>query len=345
MPTYNVEKYFKQCIESIINQTLKDIEIIIVDDGSPDNCGKIMDEYAEKDTRIITIHKENGGYGSAVNAGLAIATGEYIGIVETDDWCEPTMFEKLYKKAKETDADIAKCYFNNPPSSNKKRKGEIEEFMRIAKNIENKDPKLLLLHCSIWSCIYRKSMLDKYCISMDNKPGSFYQDLLWKTETFINANKITYVPELLYNWRLEPKQKSSSNLKNAKLMNMIDITKKSILYAKQNNRNDILEYIYNYGLYVNLLFFNRITRNYKKQYFYKIKNLLMEAENDNFQYEFCDSQLKKQYKDFLKYNYVLFIVMGFLDRLKRFIFSKKIKNNRIRIKVLGIRIVNIRSKI
>ena len=81
VPVYNVEKYLRQCLESVINQTLKEIEIICIDDGSPDNCGAIIDEYAQKDTRIVAIHKENGGYGSALNYGFSIAKGEYIGIV------------------------------------------------------------------------------------------------------------------------------------------------------------------------------------------------------------------------------------------------------------------------
>ena len=92
MPTYNVEKYFRQCIESVINRTLKEIEIIPVDDRSPDNCGKIMYEYAEKDKRIKPIHKENGCYGSAVNLGIEKATGEYIAILETDDRVEPNAY-------------------------------------------------------------------------------------------------------------------------------------------------------------------------------------------------------------------------------------------------------------
>ena len=88
VPVYKVEKYLRKCIDSIINQTLKDIEIILVDDGSPDNCGKICDEYAAKDTRIKVIHKENGGLSSARNAGMEVAEGEYIGFVDSDDWIE-----------------------------------------------------------------------------------------------------------------------------------------------------------------------------------------------------------------------------------------------------------------
>ena len=162
MPTYNVERYFRQCIESVINQTLEDIEIIPVDDGSPDNCGKIMDEYAAKDKRIKPIHQENGGYGKAVNAGIEAATGEYIGIVETDDYIEADMYEKLYNQAKKFDADVCKCGFFEYDST----KPECEQnviWKTPVQNIESfvsdkpfkitEDPRLLIFHASIWSNI------------------------------------------------------------------------------------------------------------------------------------------------------------------------------------------------
>ena len=143
MPTYNVEQYFRQCLESVINQTLTDIEIIPVDDGSPDNCEKIMDEYAKKDSRIKPIHKENGGYGKAVNAGLKMATGEYIGIVETDDWIEPDMYEKLYSQAKKFDSDVCKSGFykynslKEPEKQDKKWKNKQEDIEKIISNQED----------------------------------------------------------------------------------------------------------------------------------------------------------------------------------------------------------------
>ena len=108
IPIYNVEKYLQECLDSVIDQTLKDIEIILVDDGSPDNCPRICDEYAQKDARIKVIHKENGGYGSAVNRGLEEATGEYIGIVEPDDYIDSDMYEDLYNIAQTNNADIVK---------------------------------------------------------------------------------------------------------------------------------------------------------------------------------------------------------------------------------------------
>ena len=111
VPIYQVEKYLRKCIDSIINQTYKNLEIILVDDGSPDLCGKICDEYAEKDVRIKVIHKENGGLSDARNAGLDIACGDYIVFVDSDDYIAHDMIEKLYESLVNNDADMALCSF------------------------------------------------------------------------------------------------------------------------------------------------------------------------------------------------------------------------------------------
>lgn len=111
IPVYKVEKFLSECIESVINQTHKNLEIILVDDGSPDNCGEICDEYAKRDNRVKVIHKENGGLSSARNAGLEVANGEYISFIDSDDYVANNYIEKLYKLCVENDADIAECDF------------------------------------------------------------------------------------------------------------------------------------------------------------------------------------------------------------------------------------------
>ncbi|MBM6688915.1 glycosyltransferase [Collinsella tanakaei] len=107
VPMYNVETYLKQCVESIRNQTISDIEIILVDDGSPDRCGFMAEEYARLDERVKVVHRSNGGLGPARNSGLEIATGEYVGFVDSDDWIEPAMYERLVRAADSNAADIA----------------------------------------------------------------------------------------------------------------------------------------------------------------------------------------------------------------------------------------------
>lgn len=109
VPVYNVEDYLHECIDSILNQSYRDLEIILVDDGSPDNSPKICDEYAKKDSRIKVIHKKNGGLSSARNAGLDLATGTFIGFIDSDDWIEPDMYKNLISAIKENNCQLACC--------------------------------------------------------------------------------------------------------------------------------------------------------------------------------------------------------------------------------------------
>ncbi len=113
IPIYDVEKYLDKCVESVVNQTYKDLEIILVDDGSPDNCPAICDEWAKKDSRIVVLHKQNGGLSSARNAGLDIATGEFVGFVDSDDVILPKMYESLFNAINKNSADMSLCGFLN----------------------------------------------------------------------------------------------------------------------------------------------------------------------------------------------------------------------------------------
>lgn len=111
VPVYNVEPYLRQCIDSILAQTYRDFELILVDDGSPDNCGAICDEYARRDSRIRVIHQENGGLSAARNAGIDIATGEYISFVDSDDWVHPEYLAYLYRAVQERGVLLSACSF------------------------------------------------------------------------------------------------------------------------------------------------------------------------------------------------------------------------------------------
>ena len=119
VPVYKVEKYLDRCMVSLLKQTLSDIEIILIDDGSPDNCPVLCNNYVQEDIRIRTIHKTNGGLSSARNAGLAVATGEYIGFVDSDDAVERDMYEKLYLRAKRENVDFVMCDYIRIPDDGK----------------------------------------------------------------------------------------------------------------------------------------------------------------------------------------------------------------------------------
>ena len=132
VPVYNVEDYLTECVESLLAQTLTEIEIILVDDGSTDRCPSICDDYAERDARIKVIHKKNGGLSDARNAGLAICKGEYIGFVDSDDTVESDMYELLYCNAKKYEADISMCRSNHIVSGNiihKAWSGQVRTYM------------------------------------------------------------------------------------------------------------------------------------------------------------------------------------------------------------------------
>lgn len=192
VPVYNVEKYLKECIDSIINQTLEDIEIICVNDGSTDSSLEILNDYAKKDSRIIVINKSNSGYGHTMNMGLNAATGEYIGIIESDDFADKNMFNDLYELAKEYDADIVKGDWYNYWSKNKfaRKNNRISSAKALKLTNSKQDKSLLRINPSVWSAIYKKEFLNKYNIRFLETPGASYQDLAFSFKVFALAEKV-----------------------------------------------------------------------------------------------------------------------------------------------------------
>ncbi len=192
VPVYNVEKYLKECIDSIINQTLEDIEIICVNDGSTDSSLEILNDYAKKDSRIIVINKSNSGYGHTMNMGLNAASGEYIGIIESDDFADKNMFEDLYKLAKEYDADIVKGDWYNYWSKNKfaRKNNRISSAKTLKLTNSKQDKSLLRINPSVWSAIYKKEFLNKYNIRFLETPGASYQDLAFSFKIFALAERV-----------------------------------------------------------------------------------------------------------------------------------------------------------
>lgn len=169
VPIYKVEKYLVQCIDSILNQTLKDIEVILVDEGDRDACRFIIDHYEQNDKRVKAIHEKNGGYGASVNKGMEIAVGEYISIIESDDFIEPTMYEEMYNYAKKLDADVVKTpYYEYRDAQNKQpaEKNICNYAHELAEKLPanttfsvTEYPQLMGVHASLWSGIYKTSYM------------------------------------------------------------------------------------------------------------------------------------------------------------------------------------------
>lgn len=230
VPVYKVEKYLRQCVDSILAQTLTDIEVILVDDGSPDACPAMVDEYAAKDARVVAIHQPNGGYGKAVNTGVAAARAPYIGIIESDDWIEPTMYEKLLHRAEETGADVVKCMFwkydSTAASGNQNelytcRVGFLADAPDCPFRPIDWEP-IFAHHASLWSNLYSADLLRQ--ISFIESPGAAYQDFPFIMEVLARAEKMSIVKEALVHYRMEAGQNSSSTRNDAGLLRMPEMT-------------------------------------------------------------------------------------------------------------------------
>ncbi|MBE7712495.1 MAG: glycosyltransferase [Cyanobacteria bacterium SIG26] len=203
VPVYNVEKYLERCLDKLINQTLKSIEIICINDGSKDNSREILAKYAQKDNRIIIIDQENAGLSAARNAGMEIAKGEYIGFVDSDDWVDLDFYEKLYNAAKENDCDIAVADFiRQHPKKQKKRLHFTEE-----KIYETTEDKYLICKTfregCVWNKIYRTQMLKD--INLKFVVGMYYEDRDFTARSLHFSKKLVTVPDTYYNYFVNPK--------------------------------------------------------------------------------------------------------------------------------------------
>ena len=196
VPVYKVEPYIHKCVDSILNQTFKDFELILVDDGSPDNCGKICDEYGQKDNRVIVIHKANEGISSARNAGLDIARGEYIGFVDSDDYIEKDMYEILYNICEDNKCDIASCssiiYFQEKTVINGGHRLIIhnkEEAMRVMLEGELYDEV-------VWVKLFKKSVIEDIRFPV----GKIYEDTAFTYKVINNSKRVATIGEPKYNY-------------------------------------------------------------------------------------------------------------------------------------------------
>ncbi|WP_079525396.1 glycosyltransferase family 2 protein [Solibacillus isronensis] len=160
VPVYKVEKYIDRCINSLINQTYSNIEIILVDDGSPDKSGEICDTYAKKYSNIKVIHKENGGQSSARNIGLRAATGDYVGFVDSDDWILPDMYESLYGNLKNTSCDISMCQRINVRNKDEANKALNKNEFMVYKGDQIMDLYLTTDMLSVWNKLYKRTLFN-----------------------------------------------------------------------------------------------------------------------------------------------------------------------------------------
>lgn len=201
VPIYNVEAYLTQCLDSLVNQTYQNLEIVLIDDGSLDRCPQICDEYAAKDTRIKVVHKENGGLSSARNAGLDIAIGDYIAFVDSDDWVETDAYSVLAQTIECTNADIVTCGINKimdgksyPTSSNDGNCTVIDNFTAIRYIPDEKRN----VRFEVWNKLFKRAVIGD--IRFKNK--QIYEDVFFDRNVFLKAKTIAVINRNLYDYRM-----------------------------------------------------------------------------------------------------------------------------------------------
>ena len=328
VPCYNVENYLHQCIDSIINQTLHDIEIICVNDGSTDSTLAILEEYAKNDARIKIIDKPNGGYGESMNRGFDMAEGEYIGIVESDDFADADMFEKLYNCAKKHNLDAVKSGFyfywskdgekNVPhpiasritskktfcPTTDFKTKTEMVEFFNFKP--------------SIWSAIYCKDFIRKNNIRFNETPGASFQDTSFNFKVWALAKQVRIMEECFLHYRQDNEASSVNN--PGKVYCICDEYAEIERFLKERPLlKSVLEpimvrikfdgYFWNY---------NRLSEPLQKEFINRF--------SEEFSIHMSDDALKKEYYEWYKWKKVFQIIEKPKEFHQLFI---KVKNGEI----------------
>ena len=262
VPVYNVEPYLDKCLNTLVNQTLKKIEIIIVNDGSKDNSEKIIEKYLKKyPEKIKYIKKANGGLSSARNEGLKYASGEYIGFVDSDDYVSLNTFNLMYKKAKEKNFDLVVCNLNYVYETKTKMVSA-----GLDKDLENEDEvkkSIVFLYPAVWNKLYKKEILD----SLKFKEGIWYEDVEFNFRVYPRVKSIGYVDKPLIQY--VQRESSISKTIDKRLFNYVDNFNGLIRYYQDNNLYNkyYFELEYSYVRYLYATFIKQLSYTNDKELF------------------------------------------------------------------------------
>lgn len=216
IPIYNTGKYLPECVESVRNQTLKEIEIILVDDESPDNAPVLCDEYAHKDSRIKVVHKKNGGLGYARNSGLDVATGEYISFIDSDDFVLPEMMQTLYETAKGYGADDVRSgtiFYNNGKTTIRqdvdkltvfRGADEVKKFVFDLLGPLPEEPRDVKYMMSVCLALHKRSVIEENHVRFTSERETLSEDLIFDLDLLPKMNCIVCIPDCFYHYRMNP---------------------------------------------------------------------------------------------------------------------------------------------
>ena len=251
VPVYNMEKYLERCMSSILNQTYRHLQIILVDDGSTDASPQMCDAYSKKDARVQVVHKENGGLSDARNAGLQLATGTYIGFVDSDDWIELDMYEKMYAACVSQDADIAVCRY---ASVYKERIQKTESDRIVVLSREELLEKYIaddadcVIYNSVWSKLFRRELVEGILFPV----GHNSEDIMYTTKSFCKVKRAVYLDQCLYNY-VQSRGNSimNSNREERMFQDEIPFWREHVAYIREHV-SDVL------GAYAEFYFYRRL---------------------------------------------------------------------------------------
>ncbi len=244
IPIYNVEKYLKECLDSILGQTYKNLEIILVDDGSPDNCGNICDEYLKKDSRIKVIHKTNGGLSDARNHGINIATGEYICFVDSDDYVDKYYVEKLYNAIKSKNLKLAQCNILNVNNQKDiiEKLGYDDYCIKSGKEIIREQyGKHVVENTVVWNKIYKKELFTDIRFPI----GKIHEDEFVTYKILYTLDKVAIINDYLYNYR-ENDNSITKKKFNLKRLDCLIAYKEKIFFFKGKDEDIFIKALIKY---------------------------------------------------------------------------------------------------
>ena len=283
LPIYNVQAYLAEALDSVVNQTLRELEIICVDDGSTDGSLDIIREYAARDPRIVVLTGPNGGYGKAMNRGLDRATGEYVGIVEPDDYVDLTMFAELYQTAAEQKLDLVKADFYR---FTRDEQGEQLQYELLDKTRSRygellcpaRDPSCIRFTLNTWTGIYRREFLEEHNIRHNETPGASFQDNGFFFQTFAYAQRAMIVNKPYYRNRRDNPNSSVKSRAKVYCMN-IEYDFIRDLLMRDREVWERFQYMYWWKKYHNYWFtHDRIDDSYKEEFLDRMRQEYKRAQ-------------------------------------------------------------------
>lgn len=292
VPVYKVEGYLEECVDSILHQTYSNFELILVDDGSPDKCGEICDNYARIDKRVIVIHKANGGLSDARNAGINIAKGKYITFVDSDDYISNEYLSVLYQAASESDAEIVQGAESQQPET----LDQIKDFHKVELSSEQALKNMFLfdiVQVMAWGKLYRSSLFHE----IRYPKGKVNEDNFTTYKLIAKANKVVCLPRIIYYYRINPTGIMNKKF-NESRFDILQTPEEIKKYFSGDIHRFQKEFDY-YVMRINIRLYNEIIAAGKTKVFAEyLKKIRRTLKRYNLKGSICDDKYRRMIKLF-----------------------------------------------